>query len=48
VLDQASSRITDPSRPITSRTIAYQLVERGSVAREAAKAQCLGKAVVTM
>jgi hypothetical protein len=33
VLDQLSNRIADPSAPITSRTIAFRLMERDSVAR---------------
>jgi DNA-binding LacI/PurR family transcriptional regulator len=33
VLDQLSTRIADPSAPITSRTIAFQLMVRDSVAR---------------
>jgi DNA-binding LacI/PurR family transcriptional regulator len=33
VLDQLSTRIADPSAPITSRTIPFQLMERESVAR---------------
>ena len=32
VLDQLSTRVADPSGPITSRTIAFQLMERDSVA----------------
>jgi DNA-binding LacI/PurR family transcriptional regulator len=33
VLDRLSTRIADPSAPITSRTIAFRLMERDSVAR---------------
>ena len=49
VLDQLSTRVADPSGPITSRTIAFQLMERDSVAgSSSSRRKCLGNAVVTM
>ena len=49
VLDQLSTRIADPSAPITSRTIAFQLMERDSVARRGRRGgRALANAVVTM
>jgi len=49
VLDQLSTRIADPSAPVTSRTIAFQLMQRDSVARlDSGGGRALATPVVTM